>query len=595
VGLAGKRPLRRRASVILFLALWGSALGAANGEEGRRHEVFFPHTPYELHCYRIQGREPGPTLLIIGGIQGNEPGGYLAADRFVDLTLKRGNLIVVPRANFYAILKNQRGPHGDMNRRFRDVPPKDYVDRIVDVLKELMSEADCLLNLHDGSGFYSPKWEGPRRNPLRYGQSIIADADVYRPPGGGPAIRLREMALRVIRRVNPQIRDERHHFLFNNHRTLEKDTLHPEQRTSATFYALTRYGIPAFGVETSKDIPDFRVRVEYQTMVINAFLDELGIVPDHPPRTYDPPQLQYVLLSVNGGIPLAVAEGETLDLHKGDVVQVRGVVANYQRGISVDVLGLGSENDMERPLVLRRDTALIVRKDSKAFGRIRLRVVQGKGGGGGSPAHVKRPPRLRYFFVEVNGQKRLIENYGRLHVVRGDLLRLLDVLVEGSRPERLRVNFVGFVGDWKENTGEDRGFLIRTAKDLWARYSLDKKGRRYRVVALEGKSLLGEMEVVLHEPRFRYLVVQKGGGSPVCVFPEKAITVRPGEELRILALETNVAENLGVEIVPPSKGTVLEQEAEGWVLRLDGRPAGKRPLQVTRYGIPMGRIWIHSP
>ena len=87
--------------------------------QGRKHEVHLEGTPYELHVYRIEGRETrSPTMLIVGGIQGDEPGGFLAADRYVDLTLKRGTLVIVPRANFYSIIKNQRGPHGDMNRRF---------------------------------------------------------------------------------------------------------------------------------------------------------------------------------------------------------------------------------------------------------------------------------------------------------------------------------------------------------------------------------------------------------------------------------------------------------------------------------------------
>jgi hypothetical protein len=32
------------------------------------------------------------------------------------MSLKKGNLIVVPRANFYSIIMNDRGPNGDMNR-----------------------------------------------------------------------------------------------------------------------------------------------------------------------------------------------------------------------------------------------------------------------------------------------------------------------------------------------------------------------------------------------------------------------------------------------------------------------------------------------
>ena len=84
----------------------------------RENQVYFPNTAYELNIYRIYGKKPGKTLMLIGGIQGNEPGGFLSADLYADMRLEKGNLIVVPRANFYSIILNRRGPHGDMNRKF---------------------------------------------------------------------------------------------------------------------------------------------------------------------------------------------------------------------------------------------------------------------------------------------------------------------------------------------------------------------------------------------------------------------------------------------------------------------------------------------
>jgi predicted deacylase len=84
----------------------------------REHQVYFPNTAYELNIYKIKGKKPGNTLMLIGGIQGNEPGGFLSADLYADMRLEKGNLIVVPRANFYSIITNQRGPNGDMNGKF---------------------------------------------------------------------------------------------------------------------------------------------------------------------------------------------------------------------------------------------------------------------------------------------------------------------------------------------------------------------------------------------------------------------------------------------------------------------------------------------
>lgn len=87
---------------IFFLLLFQSQALVAGQ---RTHTVFFEGEENELHVYRINGTKPGKTLLIIGGIQGDEPGGFLAADFYADFSLETGNLIVVPRANFPSILK----------------------------------------------------------------------------------------------------------------------------------------------------------------------------------------------------------------------------------------------------------------------------------------------------------------------------------------------------------------------------------------------------------------------------------------------------------------------------------------------------------
>ena len=67
-------------------------------------------------------------------------------------------------------------------------------DKIVTKLKELISESDYLLNLHDGSGYYYPEYIDKWRNPSRFGQSVIADCREYRIPGTGRVIRLEEIA-----------------------------------------------------------------------------------------------------------------------------------------------------------------------------------------------------------------------------------------------------------------------------------------------------------------------------------------------------------------------------------------------------------------
>ncbi|HHK60188.1 MAG TPA: hypothetical protein ENJ73_00495, partial [Desulfobacterales bacterium] len=339
-----------------------------------RHEVFLANTDHELHVYRITGQEPGPTLMIIGGIQGDEPGSYLTADLYADIHLKRGNLIVVPRANLYSILLNRRnGLTGDMNRKFDDkVEKRNLEEEVVAILKHLIAESDCLLNLHEGSGFYNPKWINDMENPMRFGQSIIFDAAEYRVPGEERIIRLAEMADRIISRVNPQIDNPRYRFRPNNHDTLNPNTSHPEQRKSATYYALTRANIPAFGVETSKSIRSLATKIQLHKLVINAVMADLGIILDTPGVNLEPPQLRYLLVQVGNGFPYALPDGARLEVAEGTDITVTDIIANYRRGLVADIEGLGSTNDNHKPFRITEPTRIIVRKDAQRCGLVEV-------------------------------------------------------------------------------------------------------------------------------------------------------------------------------------------------------------------------------
>ncbi len=323
---------------IFFIALIAAFSSQAIAQ--REHTVYFQNTAYELNIYRIYGTEPGKTLMLIGGIQGNEPGGFLSADSYADLSLKKGNLIVVPRANFYSIIMNDRGPNGDMNRKFtHEDSSYSMEDKIVTILKKLISESDYLINLHDGAGYFYPKYVSKWRNPDRFGQSVIADCESYRVSGTDKTIPLGEIARKVLSRVNPHIANDLYKFNFMNTRTSALNSSHKEQRKSATYYALNVHHIPAFGVETSKFLPTVDLKVLLHNMVINAFMEEFGIIPQSPGFTLDAPSLKYLVVSVNNETPIVVKKDETLNISKGDSINISHIVCNYERGLSLDILG----------------------------------------------------------------------------------------------------------------------------------------------------------------------------------------------------------------------------------------------------------------
>ncbi len=456
------------------------------------HSVFFEGEDNELHVYRINGSTPGKTLLIVGGIQGDEAGGFLAADFYADFLLEKGNLIVVPRANFPSILKKERQINQDMNRKFLDDNIPNYESKVVHVLKKLICESDCFLNLHEGSGIYSDKWESDEKNPQRFGQSIIADDSILKRTDPEESIHLEKMAKKVIGKVNQHIKNKEYFFHFNNHRTNDPNSIHKEQLKSATYYAYNTCKIPAFGIESAKTLP-LEQKVRQHIYAINTFMEILDIRPQTPGIDLKKPEMQYMIISVNDSIPVVVGKMQHLKIHEGDTIEILDVIANYERGLSIDIIGLGNQfNDMKKKLVVNMPTRIEAKKDFYACGSVFL-DIDSKDSRAVTQLKVSESSKtasLKYK-LKINSKLKIVDNYSHVLIRLGDKLIIEDILAGNEDPSEYIVNFKGFVGNSQNNNGEDRGYLIDTAKGvLMQRYSLNKKGRQYYVLTtLKGKEV----------------------------------------------------------------------------------------------------------
>ncbi|MBW2644826.1 MAG: hypothetical protein JRE23_01360 [Deltaproteobacteria bacterium] len=529
------------AKIILLLILFCSFICPSVTLGQKTHDVFFEGTDYELHIYKLYGKTPGKTMLLIGGIQGNEPGGFLSADLYADIALEKGNLIVVPRANFLSILMNRRQINEDMNRKFGNDSRVNFEKKIVSILKKLIAESDCLLNLHDGSGFYSDKWEGPNRNPKRYGQSIIADCETFYDEATGTTIKLGELAKRVIDKINSYIKNPKHFFHFANHRTAARDTSHAEQRQSATYYALYQHKIPAFGIESSKSLP-LAMKVRHHNLAINAFMELFDIVPENPGIYLDPPVLKYLVVVINNNKPIVVANRRTLHIRKGDTINISHLEANYERGLSIDILNYGTVNDYRKNLRITESTQAVVRKDHYHCGKIDIVVNHSE-----VPFETDFTTQsVSYFILNVNGKERIVRNMSCITIVKGDTLELVNVETNIKNPTDIVVNFKGFIGNKRDNTGEDRGYLIHTDKDLMTRYSLNKKGLRYQVIVYLQDTEIGKLFVNLKEPLFNHLIVELNQKEKRCIFPGETLILGASDIIKIVDIKTNIEDNIGV-------------------------------------------------
>jgi hypothetical protein len=586
--ILSKRALLFSKIVLLFLLVFPSSALSK-----REHLVYFPNTVYELNIYKIYGKNPGKTLMLVGGIQGNEPGGFLSADLYADMSLERGNLIVVPRANFYSIILNQRGPNGDMNRKFthEDISYS-MEDKIVTILKTLISESDYLLNLHDGAGYYYPnKYINKWRNPMRFGQTIIADCKEYRVPGTDRVINLEEMAQKVITEVNKEIKNDLYKFHFMNTRTENEDSPHKEQRKSATYYALTKHHIPAFGVETSKFLPTIDLKVRYHNLVINEFKKLFGIIPESPSLVLDPPTLKYLVVSINGQTPFVAKENQALQLAAGDSINVTHIEANYERGMSLDILGHGGLNDYRKDFVILKDTSIIVRKDNHEFAEVPLRISGRR--------HEEEngvrdgPGRLDYYVIETKGHRLLLSDGEILELVQGEKLKIVDVLPAIKGLSGVKVNFRGFVPDWNNNIGEDRGYIVDTATDLIKRHSVNKAGKVYEIVASRDEDILARVFVSLISPKMQSLILKINGHRHVLLRSEDTITLSMEDNVFFEEIHTNLHSEEGIHL--NINGRKIKS-GEGIKLKAVCKAPGdsNNQVKVEKGPLVLGRIFIDA-
>lgn len=104
--------------------------------------------------------EPGPRLIVLGAVHGNETCGTRAIERIDaqldrgELQLARGCLTMVPVTNPLAYAKHRRTGDRNLNRKLAPTEaPREYEDHVANWLCPLLAQHEVLLDLHS---FRSP-------------------------------------------------------------------------------------------------------------------------------------------------------------------------------------------------------------------------------------------------------------------------------------------------------------------------------------------------------------------------------------------------------------------------------------------------------
>ncbi|MDL2272163.1 succinylglutamate desuccinylase/aspartoacylase family protein [Desulfovibrio sp. OttesenSCG-928-I05] len=398
------------------------------------------------------GPGEGPTLLVIGGIQGDEPGGFSAAALLTThYTITRGEVWVVPNLNFPSIITRSRGNSGDMNRKFAHIDAKDPDYHAVRRIQEIIldPQVDLVLNLHDGSGFYRPHYENELMNPKRWGQCVIIDQEDM--DADHPFSNLIRMADAAVADANMGLLKPEHQYHTRNTRTREGDK---EMEKSLSYFAL-RNGKAAFGVEASKNFTT-EYRSYYHICILESFMRQMGI----EFTRHFPLSPKGVQTAINSNIGISLCAGRVVI----PLDNVRPAIAGYvplRRNAALEAAG-------SSPLL-----AVLPEKNKwqVAYGNRRLTLI--------TPEYLDFDDSLTQLELVVDGKT--------VTVFPGEIVWAESSFLVRSQ-KGFRVNAIGARKEKKD--GSECEVELRKA-DFMNNYSIDVGGTTYRVEIYKGKAFAG--------------------------------------------------------------------------------------------------------
>jgi len=394
---------------------------------------------WDFTLHKHTSSQAGPTLLVIGGIQGDEPGGFNAASLLVtDYVIQSGEVWVVPNLNFESIIKRSRGVHGDMNRKFKGIRHNDPEYQLVEKIKSIIKDeqVDIILNLHDGSGFYRPTYVDKLHSPQRWGQSLIIDQTELAGVNYG---RLDSIANIIIQQSNLRIQNKEHRYHVKNTQTRFGNV---EMEKTLTYYAI-KNGKAAFGIEASKSFGT-HYRAYYHLQMIESFMQYLGIEYDRDLEL----NVSSVKNRIDNNVKLALYEKKMFfDMRN---VRDRLRYVPMKKG---------------EPVNFRASNPLIAVLDNKRYYNVRY----------GNRSVTKLLPQYFDFDSSIESISLLVDGVEK-QVMLGDVISV-DKNFQVNHLAGYRVNIIGFT---KKGHRSEHGLSI-SHHDIKSKFSIDKKGKLFRV------------------------------------------------------------------------------------------------------------------
>jgi len=161
----------RAASVAVLLLIGSLFASKTRADVKHTSGLVAAGTVWETPFFITDTGINGPALFVTGGLHGNEPAGYRAAEQIRHWPLKRGKLIVVPCVNRPGITQHTRWMPGEpdtlknANRNFpRTGQPNQAQSVLIQSLWQFLQRQhpDWVVDLHEGFDFHisNPKSDG---------------------------------------------------------------------------------------------------------------------------------------------------------------------------------------------------------------------------------------------------------------------------------------------------------------------------------------------------------------------------------------------------------------------------------------------------
>ncbi|WRE77424.1 DL-carboxypeptidase Csd4 [Helicobacter pylori] len=402
----------------------------------------------------VKDRDKAPHLLLLAGIQGDEPGGFNATNLFLmHYSVLKGLVEVVPVLNKPSMLRNHRGLYGDMNRKFAALDKHDPEYPTIQEIKSLIAKPniDAVLHLHDGGGYYRPVYVDAMLNPKRWGNCFIIDQDEVK---GAKFPDLLSFANNTIESINAHLLHPIEEYHLKNTRTAQGDT---EMQKALTFYAINQKK-SAFANEASKELP-LASRVFYHLQAIEGLLNQLNI-PFKRDFELNPNSVHALINDKNLWARIG-------SLPKMPLFNLRPKLNHFPLPHNTKIPQIPIESNAYIVGLVKNKQEVFLKYGNKLMTRL-------------SPFYIEFDPSLEEVKMQIDNKDQMVKIGSVVEVKESFYIHAMD---------NIRANVIGFSVS-NESKPNETGYTIRF-KDFQKRFSLDKQERIYRIEFYKNNAFSG--------------------------------------------------------------------------------------------------------